>query len=95
MANRLTEIPKYNVLVLEAGLSCVSFSCLFASYFTYLFLPRNEGVLPAIVPFLGNSLPNSLYDWNYSTTAQTGLNGRAIPYPRYTIPLLSKLIELR
>ncbi|KAJ7902571.1 aryl-alcohol oxidase [Mycena olivaceomarginata] len=63
VANRLTENPKYNVLVLEAGLS-------------------NEGVLPAIVPFLGSSLPNSLYDWNYSTTAQTGLNGRAIPYPR-------------
>jgi choline dehydrogenase-like flavoprotein len=38
---------------------------------------------------LGPSLsPNTQYDWNYTTTAQTGLNGRQIPYPRKNIQFL-------
>ncbi|KAF9457988.1 aryl-alcohol oxidase precursor [Collybia nuda] len=43
----------------------------------------NEGVLASIVPFLGPSLaPNTVYDWNYTTSAQSGYNGRTVPYPR-------------
>ncbi|RDB27672.1 Pyranose dehydrogenase 3 [Hypsizygus marmoreus] len=43
----------------------------------------NEGVLGSIVPLLGPSLtPNTIYDWNYTTTAQPGYNGRSIPYSR-------------
>ncbi|KAJ7031486.1 alcohol oxidase [Mycena alexandri] len=43
----------------------------------------NEGVLDSTVPFLVNDLlgPN-MYDWNYTTTPQPGLNGRSIPYLR-------------
>jgi hypothetical protein len=46
-------------------------------------LYRNEGVLASQIPFLAPTLtPNTLYDWNYTTTAQPGFNGRSIPYPR-------------
>ncbi|KAF8888871.1 hypothetical protein BD779DRAFT_1672179 [Infundibulicybe gibba] len=65
VANRLSENPKYNVLVLEAG-------------------PRwRRGVLNMQVPFLCTSLaPGTPFDWNFTTTGQTGLGGRSIPYPR-------------
>lgn len=64
LANRLTENPKTQVLVLEAGVS-------------------DQGVLAAIVPFLGPTLtPGTQYDWNYTVTPQTGLNGRTFPFPR-------------
>lgn len=44
---------------------------------------RNEGVTDAIVPFLCiEASPNTPWTWNYSTTAQTGFNNRAITYPR-------------
>ena len=43
----------------------------------------NEGVLNAQIPFFCNLLaPGTPYDWNYTTTVQPGLGGRAIPYPR-------------
>ncbi|KAF7357723.1 Pyranose dehydrogenase [Mycena venus] len=43
----------------------------------------NENVLDIIVPFFNiRAVPNTPQDWNYTTTAQTGLNGRSIPYPR-------------
>ncbi|KAJ7715728.1 pyranose dehydrogenase [Mycena maculata] len=44
----------------------------------------NEGVIDSIVPFLVEGLlsgPN-IYEWNYTTTPQIGLNNRTIPYPR-------------
>ncbi|KAF8067881.1 aryl-alcohol oxidase precursor [Lyophyllum atratum] len=64
IANRLTENPKFKVLLLEAGGS-------------------QEGVIAAMIPFLGGTLtPNTPYDWNYTTTPQVGLGGRSIPYPR-------------
>ncbi|KAJ6535948.1 pyranose dehydrogenase [Mycena vulgaris] len=68
VANRLTENPKFSVLVLEAGIS-------------------NEGVLDSEVPFfLGNLLQQpSIYEWNYTTTPQPGLNGRSLPYERSRI----------
>ncbi|KAJ7641333.1 aryl-alcohol oxidase precursor [Roridomyces roridus] len=45
--------------------------------------PSNVDVLPSIVPFLGSTITsNSPYSWNYTTTAQPGLNGRSIDYPR-------------
>ncbi|KAF8960242.1 hypothetical protein BDZ97DRAFT_1905968 [Flammula alnicola] len=64
IANRLTENPNIQVLVLEAGVSDV-------------------GVLAAIAPFLAPTLtPGTPYDWNYTVTAQAGLNNRTFPYPR-------------
>ncbi|KAJ7692136.1 aryl-alcohol oxidase precursor [Mycena rosella] len=45
--------------------------------------PSNTGVLDSIVPLFPAFLnPNTLYDWNYTTTPQSGLNGRSIDYPR-------------
>ncbi|KAF9053908.1 aryl-alcohol-oxidase from pleurotus Eryingii [Hymenopellis radicata] len=42
----------------------------------------NEGVLLSEVPFFCAQLMGSAYDWNFTTTVQPGLNGRAISYPR-------------
>ncbi|KAF8148135.1 aryl-alcohol oxidase [Mycena galopus ATCC 62051] len=43
----------------------------------------NDGVLLSEVPFLLNSLlGDSVYSWNYTTTPQSGLNGRSISFPR-------------
>ncbi|KAF7377177.1 GMC oxidoreductase [Mycena sanguinolenta] len=44
----------------------------------------NEGVIDSMVPFLVEDLlaePN-IYEWNYTTTPQIGLNNRVIPYQR-------------
>ncbi|KAJ7627940.1 aryl-alcohol oxidase-like protein [Mycena polygramma] len=43
----------------------------------------NEDALDSTVPFLVNDLlqPN-VYEWNYTTTPQPGLNGRVLPYLR-------------
>ena len=46
-------------------------------------LYSDSGVLAIHVPYLAYTLqPNTAYDWNYTTTPQSGLNGRTIPYPR-------------
>ncbi|KAF9458890.1 aryl-alcohol-oxidase from pleurotus Eryingii [Collybia nuda] len=43
----------------------------------------NEAVPPVAIPLMGLSLtPNTMLDWNYTTTPQPGLNNRAIAYPR-------------
>ncbi|KAF8665712.1 hypothetical protein AX16_000162 [Volvariella volvacea WC 439] len=43
----------------------------------------DEGVTVISTPLLGPSMsPFSPFDWNYTTIAQPGLNGRSIPYPR-------------
>ncbi|KAF7376521.1 Pyranose dehydrogenase [Mycena sanguinolenta] len=43
----------------------------------------NADVLDIIVPFFApRATPNTAVDWNYSTTAQVGLGGRSIAYPR-------------
>ncbi|RDB15489.1 Pyranose dehydrogenase 3 [Hypsizygus marmoreus] len=43
----------------------------------------NEGVDAAAIPLLGPSLvPNTLYDWNYTTVEQKGYDNRVLPYSR-------------
>ncbi|KAJ7629910.1 aryl-alcohol-oxidase from pleurotus Eryingii [Mycena rosella] len=43
----------------------------------------NEGVLDVEVPFFcTRATPNTAQDWNYTTTPQSGLNGRSISYAR-------------
>ncbi|KAJ6535923.1 aryl-alcohol oxidase precursor [Mycena vulgaris] len=43
----------------------------------------NERVIDSIVPFLvGELLQANIYEWNYTTIPQTGLNGRTVGYPR-------------
>ncbi|KAJ7653271.1 aryl-alcohol oxidase [Mycena polygramma] len=43
----------------------------------------NVGVLDSIVPFfISNLLGPNIYEWNYTTTPQSGLNGRVLPYSR-------------
>lgn len=42
---------------------------------------RNIDVLDSIIPMFPALLnPNTPYDWNYTTTAQQGFNGRSIDY---------------
>ncbi|KAJ7312483.1 aryl-alcohol oxidase-like protein [Mycena albidolilacea] len=50
----------------------------------YDFSCSNEGVIDSIVPFfVENLLPGpNIYEWNFTTTPQIGLNNRTIPYPR-------------
>ncbi|KAJ6617563.1 hypothetical protein B0H10DRAFT_2032969 [Mycena sp. CBHHK59/15] len=44
---------------------------------------RNEGVMDSTVPFFAfNPEAANIYEWNYTTTPQTGLNGHVIPYFR-------------
>jgi len=43
----------------------------------------NVGVLDSEVPFfVDNLLGPSIFEWNYTTTPQSGLNGRVLSYPR-------------
>ncbi|PFH47692.1 GMC oxidoreductase [Amanita thiersii Skay4041] len=65
LANRLSENPLTNVLVLEAGISNTNIETL---------------QVPGLCTLAASQ--NSLWDWNFTTTPQQALNGRAIPYPR-------------
>ncbi|KAJ7026127.1 aryl-alcohol oxidase-like protein, partial [Mycena alexandri] len=43
----------------------------------------NVGVLDSIIPsFVGNLLGPTIYEWNYTTVPQSGLNGRVLDYLR-------------
>ncbi|KAF9002519.1 pyranose dehydrogenase [Cyathus striatus] len=42
----------------------------------------NEGVLDAEVPWLALNLRGTQYDWNFTTSSQSGLNNRSLPYNR-------------
>ncbi|KAJ7254438.1 aryl-alcohol oxidase-like protein [Mycena rebaudengoi] len=66
VANRLTENPKFKVLVLEAGFS--NFGAPIAYEIPF--------------PFGLNLLRPTVYKWNYTTTPQSGLNGRVFDYFR-------------
>lgn len=46
-------------------------------------LPRNDGVLPSIVPFLAPTIqPQSPLTWNFTTVPQGALNDRVLFYSR-------------
>jgi len=45
-------------------------------------ISSNEGVLDSIVPGLAAGLANTSWDWNFTTTPQSGLNGRVLTYER-------------
>ncbi|KAF5340266.1 hypothetical protein D9611_007827 [Ephemerocybe angulata] len=70
VANRLTENPRWNVLIIEAGPTQVSFRA------------KHEDVFTARVPGYVARLQQSPYDWNYTTIPQPGMNGRPIAIPR-------------
>ncbi|KAI0320623.1 alcohol oxidase [Amylostereum chailletii] len=44
--------------------------------------PNVDGVEDIEIPFYGPKLIGTKYDWNFTTTAQAGLNGRSIAYSR-------------
>ncbi|KAJ6549907.1 aryl-alcohol-oxidase from pleurotus Eryingii, partial [Mycena capillaripes] len=80
VANRLTENPAFNVLLLEASPSSVRF--LRVNHLLMGFSP--EGLIDYIVPFflIFAQRTNTPRDWNYTTPPQNGLNDRVLPYPR-------------
>ncbi|KAF7366528.1 Alcohol oxidase [Mycena sanguinolenta] len=71
VANRLTENPAFNVLLLEAGPMSLKFlHC----------TPEGDNYT---VPFFTLFLrPNSPGDWNYTSVPQPGLDNQVIPFPR-------------
>jgi choline dehydrogenase-like flavoprotein len=46
------------------------------SYIDYL---QDDPFIPYRAVYL---TPDTIWDWNFTTTSQTGLNGRSLPYPR-------------
>lgn len=68
VATRLAEDGNTTVAVIEAGSNGVEVASRIAA--------------PATAFFNGLVSPGSPYSWGYSTTNQTGLNGRTIPWPR-------------
>ncbi|KAF5362811.1 hypothetical protein D9757_013669 [Collybiopsis confluens] len=62
LANRLSENPKHNVLVLEAGVSSVGIFNITVPYFSTQIMPQ--------------------FDWNLTTTPQSGLDNNVIFFPR-------------
>ncbi|KNZ75849.1 Choline dehydrogenase, mitochondrial [Termitomyces sp. J132] len=44
--------------------------------------PSNLHVLNSIVPFFAFSLEHTIYDWNFTTTPQSSLDGRIVPFPK-------------
>ncbi|KAK7035343.1 hypothetical protein VNI00_011874 [Paramarasmius palmivorus] len=42
----------------------------------------DQDALALQVPFMWPNAQGTIFDWNYTTTAQQGLNGRALPYAR-------------
>ncbi|KAF4608011.1 hypothetical protein EYR40_000352 [Pleurotus pulmonarius] len=80
VANRLSEDPSISVLVIEAGGSYV----LFLSYSprTPTFNIRNADILASQVPNMWTRLLGSMYDWNYTSIPQAGLDGRSISLAR-------------
>lgn len=54
--------------------------------------PSDVGIEAVQVPFFCVSLsPNTPLDWNYTTVAQAGLNGRTVPYPRGRLVEIERL----
>lgn len=81
VANRLTENPLFNILVIEAG---PTYAFPHKCPRNLLIAPvyRNEGVLDSMVPALATSLERTTFDWNYTTLPGIGMNNRSIDYPR-------------
>ncbi|KAJ7635113.1 aryl-alcohol oxidase [Roridomyces roridus] len=74
LANRLTENPNFSVLVLEAGISLKP----------VLSSSSNEGIEESIVPEFSPMMVAgpAIWEWNFTTTPQVGLNNRSTIYPR-------------
>ncbi|KAJ7586273.1 aryl-alcohol-oxidase from pleurotus Eryingii [Mycena floridula] len=43
---------------------------------------NQDALLSEVPAFCGRATPNTMYDWNYTTSPQVGLNGQTLPYPR-------------
>lgn len=52
----------------------------------------NQDVLDSEIPFFSLELPGTAFDWNYTTTPQSGLGGRSLPYPRGHIQMLCSIL---
>ena len=83
VATRLTEDPACSVLVIEAGIKsvCLDPPVVYTSDNPSTY--SNAGLVSVAAPFLApTNIPNSSVTWNYTTTPQDELNGRALSYSR-------------
>lgn len=83
VASRLSENPRWKILVIEAGPSYVSSFIPLASHTDSSQLFRNKDIFETRPPGLvGELFFNTRVNWNYTTTPQSGLNGRSVGYSR-------------
>jgi choline dehydrogenase len=88
LAERLSENPKINVAVVEAGTYYQAQSRYISSSLQIIMMtfPLTWGnSLPIHCLVLPGSSPsdtNPLVDWNFVTESQAGANGRRLHYPR-------------
>jgi choline dehydrogenase-like flavoprotein len=80
LANRLTEDPRFNVLVIEAGPTFVDFSLINPN--TQRKDYSNIGIIDSIVPGHQGRLSRSRVDWNFTTVPQKALGGRSMALER-------------
>ncbi|EMD32772.1 hypothetical protein CERSUDRAFT_118493 [Gelatoporia subvermispora B] len=82
------EKTEYDFIIVGAGTAgnVIANRLTEESSFTVLIVESgisNAGVIADEIPYLATTLlPTSSLTWNYTSTAQSGLNGRTIPYPR-------------
>jgi choline dehydrogenase len=80
VASRLSENPRFNVLLIEAGPKLVSTTFPEIKHSINIDINRsNEGIIDIAVPAYFQNI-NSTYSWGHVTTPQIGLNNRSLPY---------------
>lgn len=82
LASRLTEIPDFSVLLVEAGGLYVHLASELSLFLANGY-NRNDNIVPMQVPLLASQLsPNTQWDWNFTITTQVYLDNRTFAYPR-------------
>jgi choline dehydrogenase-like flavoprotein len=83
IANRLSEDPDKQVLLIEAGPTYADSIQVSTQALTAYFSESQYEDGDVYIPFRATFIaPQTIWDWNFTTVPQEGLNGRTVPYPR-------------